>query len=73
MSVSTILNLAALCDITGYARAGDVERCLRQQGIKVFHGKGGAPWTTLELVNFAGGIQAAVSNESDSYTADTFK
>jgi len=45
-----------------YERAGDIERCLRKQGIHYFDGKDG-PWTTRELVNAAGGIKAAANDE----------
>jgi len=70
--MNAILRLPDLAEITGYTRAGDVERCLREQGIKVFRGKGGAPWTTLALVNAAGGIQA-VADADTSYPVDAFK
>lgn len=41
--------------ITGYRRRADVERTLQQQGIRLFRGRAG-PWTTVDLVNQAGGI-----------------
>lgn len=44
------LNFEDLKKITGYTRQGDVERCLKDQGIKVFWGKSG-PWTTLHHLN----------------------
>lgn len=52
---ANILTTPQLQIITGYTRPADVERCLRRQGIKVFKGRCG-PWTTLTLVNAAGGI-----------------
>jgi hypothetical protein len=52
-------------------RAGDVVRCLRKQGIAVFIGKGGEPWTTIELINQAGGLKAA--NADETYPADAFR
>lgn len=63
----SILETADLLAITGYARAGDAARCLRSQGIHVFEGKDG-PWTTVELMNAAGGLRAAASN--DAYNPD---
>lgn len=54
MNAAGILNLDDLREITQYHRAADVERCLKSQGVKVFWGRKG-PWTTLELVNAAGG------------------
>lgn len=50
------LSTAALFELTGYTRPADVERCLRDQGVKYFWGKDG-PWTTLELINAAGGLR----------------
>lgn len=50
----TIVESEDLCAITGYERPGDAARCLRQQGIKVFEGRDGRPWTTLDLINLAG-------------------
>jgi hypothetical protein len=43
--------------ITGYARRADIERTLQQQGIRLFKGRSG-PWTTVELINQAGGLKA---------------
>lgn len=61
MSTAAVLSCTDLMAITGYQRPGDVARCLRAQGIHVFHGKAG-PWTTLDLVNRAGGLEPAGSN-----------
>lgn len=57
-----ILTTADLQAVTGYQRASDIERCLTQQGVRFFWGKDG-PWTTLELINAAGGIRPGSSNE----------
>lgn len=50
-----LLQTTVLKRITGYERSGDVERCLKEQGITIFYGKNG-PWTTLDLINAAGGL-----------------
>lgn len=55
LDLAGIVPFEALSKATGYNRPSDVERCLRKQGIIVFHGKNG-PWTTLMLLNAAGGI-----------------
>lgn len=52
-----VITCPELMAITGYQRPADVARCLREQGIHVFNGKAG-PWTTLDLINRAGGIEA---------------
>lgn len=66
--VSHVLDFEALRALTRYQRAGDVERCLRQQGIRVFYARDGV-WTTLELINAAGGLQPA-ANAPDAYPPD---
>jgi hypothetical protein len=55
MSNSNVLTITELIEITGYDRGGDVKKCLESQGIRTFRGKNGV-WTTLSLVNAAGGI-----------------
>ena len=65
--LSPILKFDDLRQITGYAKPGDVARCLRRQGIKVFEGKSG-PWTTTDLVNAAGGL--GLARVSDIYNPD---
>lgn len=54
--VDGILGIEELKAITGFKRAGDIERCLREQGIHAFWGKDGV-WTTRELVNAAAGLK----------------
>ncbi len=51
-----ILNIDDLKKVTCYKYAGDVEKCLKKQGIRFFFGKNG-PWTTIDLINAAGGIR----------------
>lgn len=67
--MNVILQFEDLQRITRYTRVGDVVRSLRQQGIVVFFGKGGEPWTTIDLVNQAGG--RAVATGAEPYPADT--
>lgn len=55
MSNERIILPDDLSHITGYERPGDVERCLRTQGVRYFTGKDG-PWTTIDLINAAGGL-----------------
>jgi hypothetical protein len=56
-NVAGILDFEDLQQVTGYVRRADVERVLREQGIKIFHGRKG-PWTTTELINHAAGLAA---------------
>ncbi|MGV8887722.1 DUF4224 domain-containing protein [Pseudomonas sp. LT1P18] len=56
--VPGVLTFEDLQCITGYQRRSDVERTLIDQGVRLFRGRTG-PWTTLELINQAGGINPA--------------
>lgn len=51
-----ILTTDDLLQATGFERAGDLTRLFDQQGIRWFPGKGGKPWTTMALINKAGGL-----------------
>ncbi|AMA40351.1 TPA: DUF4224 domain-containing protein [Pseudomonas aeruginosa] len=61
---ATILTFEDLQQLTGYTKRSGVERALRKQGIRWFWGRHG-PWTTIEMVNQAGG-QAADDEQYDS-------
>lgn len=56
-SPDSVLTFDDLKRITGYTRRADVERTLQEQGIRLFRGRTG-PWTTVELINQAGGLKA---------------
>jgi hypothetical protein len=58
----SIIECEDLLAITGYEKPGDAARSLRKQGIRVFDGKAGI-WTTLELINAAGGIMPAPAKD----------
>lgn len=58
----SIVETDDLCAITGYDRPGAAAKCLRDQGIRVFDGKRG-PWTTVGLIEAAGGVKPASSND----------
>jgi hypothetical protein len=66
MSAAKVLEFEELQRITGYTRRADVERALRGEGIRIFLGRKG-PWTTVDLVNQAGGLRAI---EQDKYGAE---
>lgn len=55
-----VLTFEDLQRITGYQRRSDVERSLINQGIRMFRGRTG-PWTTLDLIHQAAGIESAAS------------
>ncbi len=58
-----------LQQLTGYERMADVERCLRDQGIRYFRGRHGVLWTTLGLIEAAGGLTPANAPDA-GYSAD---
>ena len=55
--LGAILQLDDLRAITGYQHMADIERCLQRQSIRYFYGRKGVLWTTLDLVNAAGGLR----------------
>lgn len=52
--------------LTGYERRSDIERSLQSQGIRFFYGRHGL-WTTLTLINYAGG---AGTGNPENYDAE---
>lgn len=64
-TISSVLTFDDLKRITGYIRRADVERTLREQGIRLFRGRNG-PWTTVELVNQAGGLRPMSDEHYDA-------
>lgn len=65
-AVPGVLTFQDLQQVTGYQRRSDVERTLMEQGVRIFRGRSG-PWTTLDLINRAGGIEP---DSDDRYGAD---
>lgn len=51
-----ILEQDQLAQLTGYTRAGDIERVLREQGIEPFYGRGGRLFVLREQFLAAKGI-----------------
>jgi hypothetical protein len=54
--MSALLTCEDLLRATGYQHVGDLARSLSKQGIRYFQGRGGAIWTTVNLVDAAGGL-----------------
>lgn len=63
--INGVLTTSDLLQLTGFDREGDLKRALTQAGIRWFPGRGGKPWTTLDLINKAGGLfpQAAQAQQ----------
>ena len=47
----------------GYERLGDLEKCLKKNGVRVLYGKNGQPFTTLDAINAALGLKARGARE----------
>ncbi|KPX95356.1 hypothetical protein ALP86_01844 [Pseudomonas amygdali pv. mori] len=62
---SNVLTFEDLQRINGYQRRPDVERSLITQGIRMFRGRTG-PWTTLDLIHHAAGIESVTSESYDT-------
>jgi len=66
-----IITQAQLAEATGYnpAQTAKIEKCLRDQGITVFYGRGGCIWTTTELIAQAriGTVTSADTIKIDSH------
>jgi hypothetical protein len=69
--MSRIITTEELLAVSGYAREGDVCRMLDEHGIRYFLGKGARPWTTLDLINAAGGLRyGELAERPDLYSPD---
>lgn len=66
----SLLTTEELLQVTGFERAGDLTRLFDQVGIKWFPGKGGKPWTTMALINKAGGLFPDAAAASSTYSPD---
>lgn len=65
-----ILTADELLSATGFDRDGDLKRLFDQQGIRWFPGKGGRPWTTIALINKAGGLYPGVGSAATTQPYD---
>lgn len=48
---------------TGYERIGDLEKCLKKNGVRVLYGKNGQPFTTIDAINAALGLKTSDERE----------
>lgn len=60
-----ILEQDQLTRLTGYTRAGDIERVLREQGIEPFYGRGGRLFVLREQFLAARGIIRPSTHDED--------
>ncbi len=55
-TIMQTVNFEALQKLTGFNTPSEIAASLSAQGIKFFRGKYGRPWTTLDAINIALGI-----------------
>jgi len=60
-----LLTCDQLLHVTGYERPSDLCRALDAQGVRYFKGKGGKPWTTIDLINAAAGLVRPAYDQQD--------
>ena len=65
-----ILTTDQLLQATGFERPGDLTRMFETAGIRWFPGKGGRPWTTMALINKAGGLFPDGAGANPTYSPD---
>jgi hypothetical protein len=55
--MTTLVSIDQLKIATGYDRPGDIERCLRKNGVRYLYGQGGKIFTTIDAINAAMGLK----------------
>lgn len=70
MTPSSVLTCDQLLELTKYERPGDLRRALDAQHIRYFIGKGGEPWTTIGLIEAAGGLAPSSASNQGHYSPD---
>jgi hypothetical protein len=55
--MAQLVTLEQLKVATGYDRPGDVEKCLRKNGVRFLYGKSGI-YTTIDAINVAMGLKS---------------
>lgn len=73
MPAGGVLTCADLLRATGYDRVGDLRRSLDAQRVRYFLGKGGAVWTTIDLLNAAGGLLPSARASNEPLPAEDFQ
>lgn len=61
--MNPLITQSQLQKVTGLSSPKILEDRLRDQGIRFFYGKKGKIWTTIDLINAAGGLAKVESND----------
>ncbi|CAD6871688.1 hypothetical protein [Methylomonas fluvii] len=60
--MTDLVSIDQLKIATGYDRPGDIERCLRKNGVRYLYGQGGKIFTTIDAINAAMGLKLNDTN-----------
>lgn len=60
--MTALVSIDQLKIATGYDRPGDIERCLRKNGVRYLYGQGGKIFTTIDAINAAMGLKLNDTN-----------
>lgn len=60
--MTVLVSIDQLKIATGYDRPGDIERCLRKNGVRYLYGQGGKIFTTIDAINAAMGLKLNITN-----------
>ncbi len=60
--MTVLVSIDQLKIATGYDRPGDIERCLRKNGVRYLYGQGGKIFTTIDAINAAMGLKLNDTN-----------
>tara|TARA_R110000787_G_scaffold15803_2_gene48781 strand:- start:503 stop:724 length:222 start_codon:yes stop_codon:yes gene_type:complete len=66
MSDNSLVNFKQLQALTGLSRSSAIKRHLQTNGIRFFGHKGANLYTTVELINSAGGLVYAINEQAES-------
>ncbi|MEI7996129.1 MAG: hypothetical protein WCH01_14635 [Methylococcaceae bacterium] len=69
--MALLVNLEQLKVATGYDRPGDVEKCLRKNGVRFLYGKSGI-YTTMDALNAAMGLKSDNLPDNESTEIDIY-
>jgi hypothetical protein len=69
--MSSIVTPEELKAATGYDRPGDIEKCLRKNGVRFLYGKKGI-YTTIDALNAAMGLKPETVTPTNPIDIDIF-
>lgn len=71
LKMALLVNLEQIKVATGYDRPGDVEKCLKKNGVRFLYGKSGI-YTTIDALNAAMGLKSDNLPDNESTEIDIY-